>query len=242
MILRRILLMALFTLPVWADPPMTKLRVEVRKASNDKPVERASVIVRFVEGRSAVKLGKKIMTSYQLKTNQEGVALIPPIPQGKIQVQIIAKGLQTFGQIFDIGEEEKTVEIKLNDPQAQQALMAQLGKLRGEASHATLGMVQALVTLHGTAFDEVSRDSSSRLLQALNSPHMNDSKRLQWLFLSTLNRNPTKQEEAAFSSVINEAIASATKPDANAETPPPATWQSDLLWALINSTEFAMTP
>ncbi len=122
MILRRIFLLALFTLPVWADPPMTKLRVEVRKASNDKPVERASVIVRFVEGRSALKLGKKIMTSYQLKTNQEGVAMVPPIPQGKIQVQIIAKGLQTFGQIFEIAEEEKTVEIKLNDPQAQHSV------------------------------------------------------------------------------------------------------------------------
>ena len=122
MILRRILLLALLTLPVWADPPMTRLRVEVRKASNDKPVERASVIVRFVEGRSAMKLGKKVMTSYQLKTNQEGVAMIPPIPQGKIQVQIIAKGLQTFGQIFDVGEEEKTVEIKLNDPQAQHSV------------------------------------------------------------------------------------------------------------------------
>ncbi|MCX6604925.1 MAG: hypothetical protein NTV52_15180 [Acidobacteria bacterium] len=120
--MRRILLLALLTLPVWADPPMTRLRVEVRKASNDKPVERASVIVRFVEGRSAIKLGKKIMTSYQLKTNQEGVAMIPPIPQGKIQVQIIAKGLQTFGQIFDVGEEEKTVEIKLNDPQAQHSV------------------------------------------------------------------------------------------------------------------------
>lgn len=144
-----------------------------------------------------------------------------------------------------------------NDIQAQQALMTQLGKLRGDANHATLGIVQALVTLHGTAFDEVSRDSSSRLLQALNSPHMNDSKRLQWLFLSTLNRNPTKQEVAAFSSVINEAIASSPANPAAADagnsstavesesankTVPPATWQSDLLWALINSTEFAMTP
>ena len=141
-----------------------------------------------------------------------------------------------------------------NDPQAQQALMTQLGKLRGEASHATLGIVQALVTLHGTAFDAVSRDSSSRLLQALNAPHMNDTKRLQWLFLSTLNRNPTQPEEAAFSQVIHEAVASASnpeesKPDASKtestekpETQPPATWQSDLLWALINSTEFAMTP
>ena len=136
-----------------------------------------------------------------------------------------------------------------NDPQAQQALMTQLGKLRGEASHATLGIVQALVTLHGTAFDAVSRDSSSRLLQALNAPHMNDTKRLQWLFLSTLNRNPTQPEEAAFSKVIHEALASASNPGAATPesiekpgTQPPATWQSDLLWALINSTEFAMTP
>ena len=136
-----------------------------------------------------------------------------------------------------------------NDPQAQQALMTQLGKLRGEASHATLGIVQALVTLHGTAFDAVSRDSSSRLLQALNAPHMNDTKRLQWLFLSTLNRNPTQPEEAAFSKVIHEALASASNPGAATPesiekpgTSPPATWQSDLLWALINSTEFAMTP
>ena len=106
-------------LPVLADPPMTKIRVEVRKALNDKPVDRASVVVRFVEGRSVVKLGKKIMTSYQMRTNQDGVASMPAIPQGKIQIQVIAKGFQTFGQIFDIGEEEKTVEVKLKDPQPQ---------------------------------------------------------------------------------------------------------------------------
>jgi len=122
MMLRSVLLLTLLALPVWADPPMTRLRVEVRKALNDKPVERASVIVRFVEGRSAIKLGKKIMTSYQLKTNQEGVAMIPPIPQGKIQIQIIAKNLQTFGEIFEVDEEEKTVEIKLKDPQAQHSV------------------------------------------------------------------------------------------------------------------------
>ena len=106
-------------LPVLADPPMTKIRVEVRKATTDKPVDRASVVVRFVEGRSVVKLGKKIMTSYQMRTNQDGVASMPAIPQGKIQIQVIAKGFQTFGQIFDIGEEEKTVEVKLKDPQPQ---------------------------------------------------------------------------------------------------------------------------
>jgi hypothetical protein len=106
-------------LPLLADAPTVRLRVEVRKATNDKPIDRASVIVKFIEGRSVFKLGKRQITSYQLRTNQDGVATIPPIPQGKILIQVIAKGHQTFGDTFEIEEEEKTVEIKLNDPQAQ---------------------------------------------------------------------------------------------------------------------------
>ena len=43
----------------------------------------------------------------------------PSIPQGKIRIQVIAKGYQTFGKIFDITEEEKTVDITLNPPQQQ---------------------------------------------------------------------------------------------------------------------------
>lgn len=99
-----------------AAPPMTKLRIEVKTLS-DKPVDRASVVVHFVEGRSVVKLGKKIVTNWEVRTNQDGVARIPSIPQGKVRIQVIAKGFQTFGQIFDVAEEEKTIEIKLNPPQ-----------------------------------------------------------------------------------------------------------------------------
>ena len=106
-------------LPMWSAVPMTKLRIEVRKANSQKPVEQASVIVRFIAGRSPIKLGKTIRTTYQLKTGMDGNATIPPIPQGKILVQIIAKGYQTFGQEFDVTEEEKTLEIKLNEPQSQ---------------------------------------------------------------------------------------------------------------------------
>jgi len=104
--------------PALADPPMTSLRIEVRNISG-KPVDRASVVVRFVEGRSVAKFGKKIVTNWELRTNQEGVAKIPPIPQGKIRVQVIARGYQTFGQVFEVNEEEKTIEVKLNPPQTQ---------------------------------------------------------------------------------------------------------------------------
>jgi len=101
-----------------AGAQTTKLRIEVKNLS-DNPVDRASVLVRFVEGRSVVKLGKKIRTSWELKTNQDGVATIPPMPRGQILVQVIAKNYQTFGQKFDVNEEEKTIEIKLKPPQSQ---------------------------------------------------------------------------------------------------------------------------
>jgi Carboxypeptidase regulatory-like domain len=111
------LLIGAFALTL-AAAPMTKLNIVV-KTQSGRPVERASVVVRFVEGHSVVKLGKAIRTTYELRTNQEGEVLVPSIPQGKIRIQIIAKGYQTFGQIFDVSEEEKKIEIALNPPQQQ---------------------------------------------------------------------------------------------------------------------------
>ena len=61
---------------------MTKLDLLI-KTPCGKPVDRASVIVKFVEGRSVVKLGKQIRTTWELKTNQEGEAKIPEIPRAK---------------------------------------------------------------------------------------------------------------------------------------------------------------
>lgn len=97
---------------------MTTLRIEV---TNDigKPVDRAGVIVRFVRGRSVVKLGKKIVRSWELRTNSEGWVKIPPLPQGEILVQVIAKNYQTFGGTFEVAEEERTIQVKLQPPQKQ---------------------------------------------------------------------------------------------------------------------------
>ena len=109
------MLLCAFTL---GAAPMTKLHIQI-KTQSGRPIDRASVIVRFVEGHSVVKLGKAIRTTYELRTNQEGEVHIPEIPQGKIRIQVIAKGYQTFGQIFDITEEEKTIPLTLNPPQQQ---------------------------------------------------------------------------------------------------------------------------
>jgi uncharacterized GH25 family protein len=101
-----------------AGPEMTTLTIHVATQSG-KPVPDASVVVKFVQGRSKVKFGKKIRTEYELHSNQDGIAKIPPIPQGTILVQVIAKNYQTFGQNFDVDQEEKTLDVVLSPPQPQ---------------------------------------------------------------------------------------------------------------------------
>jgi hypothetical protein len=95
---------------------MTTLTIEV-KSLNDHPVERASVIVKFVKGRAKLKLGKKILTTWETRTNQEGVAKIPPVPQGTIRVQVIAR-VPDLGQVFDVDDEGNHRD-QVNPPQAQ---------------------------------------------------------------------------------------------------------------------------
>ena len=48
---------------------------------------------------------------------REGIPSL--VTKGKVQIQIIAKNYQTFGDTFDVTEDERTIEIKLNPPQAQ---------------------------------------------------------------------------------------------------------------------------
>lgn len=101
-----------------ADDPETLLRVEVRNAK-DKPIDRATVILDFLGDRNYMKLGKREKIHYEVHTNQEGIAKFPTIPQGKVRVQVTATRYQTFGDIFEVREAEKTLTVKLKPPQDQ---------------------------------------------------------------------------------------------------------------------------
>jgi len=114
----RALILSLSLMLPMLGADLTTLTISV-KSTTGKPVEGASVIVKFVKGHAITKLGKKVRKEWELRTNQDGLAKIPPIPQGTILVQIIAKDYQTFGQNFDVDEEQKTLDITLNPPQPQ---------------------------------------------------------------------------------------------------------------------------
>src|SRR4029077_4631236 len=96
---------------------VTKIQIHV---INDlgKPVGNAEVIVKF-QGRSVIKLGKMVRTSWEMRTTQEGMAKVPGVPHGKVLIQINAHNYQTWGQSFDMQEDDRTVEVQLKTPQAQ---------------------------------------------------------------------------------------------------------------------------
>ncbi len=119
--MRKLVLLLALLLPVvtLSADDLTRLQIRVTN-ERGKPVDRASVIVKFVSGRSVKALGlKKSRLSWELKSSQEGMAKIPGIPKGKILIQVIAKNYQTFGDTFDIDEDERVVDIVLKDPQSQ---------------------------------------------------------------------------------------------------------------------------
>ena len=95
----------------------THITVHVASALSGKPVDRASVIVKFKSGLN-VNL-KKIQTQWETKTNQDGNVKLPGMPQGEVQIQVIAQYYQTFGGLFVTDKPEQTIEIKLNPPQPQ---------------------------------------------------------------------------------------------------------------------------
>jgi hypothetical protein len=101
-----------------ADAPQTTITVHVTN-HQDKPVENAAVVLDFLGSRQITKLGKRKPIHWEVRTNLEGIAHFPPVPKGTVQLQVITKQYQTFGEKIDVDTEEKKIDIKLNPPQKQ---------------------------------------------------------------------------------------------------------------------------
>lgn len=93
---------------------LSVVKFTVLKNFNGKPLRNASVILHPVD-----KNGKQKRTGAQLKTDSSGKTSYPGIPYGKVRVQVIASGYQTYGEDFDINKETMEIEIKMKRPVEQ---------------------------------------------------------------------------------------------------------------------------
>ena len=104
-------------LAVAKDKPTSHVEFLVVRSNNGKPVRNASVILHPVN-----KEGKQSKDGLQLKTNQEGKAELDGIPYGKVRIQAITHGLQTYGEDVEIDQPNHQITIKMNPPQEQYSI------------------------------------------------------------------------------------------------------------------------
>lgn len=91
----------------------TKLTLVIT-GNTGKPIGNATVYVRFPESGGFLRHQK--LAELDLKTNEDGKVKVPEIPQGKILIQVLAKGWHTFGKWYEVQTESQTIEIKLDPP------------------------------------------------------------------------------------------------------------------------------
>lgn len=93
---------------------MSNLHFLVVKDDNNKPVRNASVILHLV-----TKSGQQEKGGFQLKTDNEGVTETEGIPYGLIRIQVLAPGMQSYGDDYHIDKPQMDIEIRLKRPTDQ---------------------------------------------------------------------------------------------------------------------------
>lgn len=99
------------------DEPTSVVNFVVLKQDNGKPVRSAAVIMHPVNPR-----GKQGRGGLELKTDPEGKSSFEGIPYGKLRVQVLAQGFQTYGEDFEVNQPKTEITIKLKRPQGQYSI------------------------------------------------------------------------------------------------------------------------
>ncbi len=97
--------------------PTAILNFLVIKEDNGKPVRSAAVIMHPVNTH-----GKQSRGGLELKTDADGKTSFDGIPYGKLRVQVLASGFQTFGEDYDIDRAKMEFTVRLKRPQGQYSI------------------------------------------------------------------------------------------------------------------------
>jgi hypothetical protein len=89
----------------------------VLRDENGKPIRNAAVVMHPVNDD-----GKQERGGIELKTDPEGKANYDGVPYGKIRVQVLATGFQTYGDDYDISQPTIDLTIKMKRPGRQYSI------------------------------------------------------------------------------------------------------------------------
>jgi hypothetical protein len=99
------------------EGPTAVLNFLVLKDDNGKPVRSAIVIMHAVENN-----GKQGKGGIEVKTDADGKTSFDGIPYGKLRIQVMASGFQTFGEDYNVDRAKMDFTIKLKRPSNQYSI------------------------------------------------------------------------------------------------------------------------
>jgi hypothetical protein len=102
------------------EDPLATLNFVVLRDENGKPIRNASVVLHPVDTKDRQERG-----GLELKTNPEGRASYDGVPYGKLRIQVLAPGFQTYGDDYDVEQENVDITIKLKRPAGQYSIYDQ---------------------------------------------------------------------------------------------------------------------
>ena len=111
------LLAILWSGMAWASEPTATLSFLIIKDESGRPVRNAAVVLHPVNAH-----GKQGRGGYELKTDNDGKTHFDGVPYGKLRVQVLAPGFQTFGEDYEVGDSEREITIRLKRPQKQYSI------------------------------------------------------------------------------------------------------------------------
>ncbi len=111
----------LFSSFAMAADQYADLNFMVVRAKSGKPIAYAAVILHPLDDQGR----QEKNSGLQLKTDSEGKAEFRGAPYGKLRVQVIAPGYQTFGEDYDIDQPTKEISIEMERPQKQYSIYDQ---------------------------------------------------------------------------------------------------------------------
>jgi hypothetical protein len=100
-----------------ASDPLSTLNFVVIRDENEKPVRNAAVVMHPVDED-----GKQVRGGLELKTGPEGKASYEGVPYGKLRIQVLAPGFQTYGGDYVVSEPNMDITIKLKRPTKQYSI------------------------------------------------------------------------------------------------------------------------
>lgn len=89
----------------------------VLKSDSGKPIRNASVVVHPVDEH-----GKQERGGVELKTDEDGKTNFEGVPYGKMRIQVLVPGFQTYGEDYIVKDPALTITVKMARPKQQYSI------------------------------------------------------------------------------------------------------------------------